>query len=72
MYGQQAIMIGLGWLVAPRLIERALAHGASWSLAGWPPSMTRKFLGIFRDGVHRYFLSPVGPRRIRQLEATPV
>jgi len=27
--GQQAIVVGLGWLAAPGLIERALAHGAS-------------------------------------------
>lgn len=35
--GQQAIVLGLGWLVAPGLIERALAHGASWTLAGLGP-----------------------------------
>jgi hypothetical protein len=67
--GQQPIMIGLGWLVAPGLIERALAHGASWSLAGRPPSMTRKLLEISRDGLITFFIAsgaaespPIGSR----------
>jgi hypothetical protein len=48
MKGQQAIVLGLGWLAAPGLIERALAHGASWSLAGRPPGFDDSKLRNFQ------------------------
>jgi hypothetical protein len=70
MDGQQAIVIGLGWLAAPGLIERALAHGASWSLAGWAPSMIPNSLGgVITMGLSLFFIAggaaaapPIGGR----------